>query len=181
MERIIPDVMKPEPQTSAPEKIQASENDNPMFEQEESSPYGYCPQCGARGKSTERRPDGDTICEAGHKHARSKFLATKPQQTAAPYGYCPECAAPGKMRSKTIGETHDVCANNHSYPSSSAVMSQTAAPQKQTARFENTHEGQCPSCGNQMRLSVANGIPVHVCMEHSVVMPIRDAEPLHVQ
>lgn len=45
---------------------------------------------------------------------------------------------------------------------------------KETARAENVNEGCCPSCGEQMRLSTANGIPVHVCMQHSVVMPIRD-------
>jgi hypothetical protein len=49
---------------------------------------------------------------------------------------------------------------------------------KETARMENVREGICPSCGEQMRLSVANGIPVHVCMEHSVVMPLRDPEPI---
>lgn len=131
MERIIPDVMKPTPKAE-----QATENINPMFEEER----------------------------------------------AAPYGYCPTCASPGKMRSKNIGETHDICEMGHKYPSAQACVEkpQTAAT-KQTARIENTQEGICPSCHQQMRLSVANGIPVHVCMEHSVVMPLRDPEPVNVQ
>jgi hypothetical protein len=52
------------------------------------------------------------------------------------------------------------------------------AKAKETARFENVVEGACPSCGTQMRLSSANGIPVHVCMQHSVVMPLRDPAPI---
>lgn len=136
MERIIPDVMKSEPQS---QKTEASENINPMFEQERAAPYGYCPECAAPGKLREKRPDGNDICEAGHSYASAKAVMAKPE---------PEVAA---------------------------------TPKKETARFENTHEGLCPSCGTQMRLSTANGIPVHVCMEHSVVMPIRDPEPLDVQ
>ena len=54
-------------------------------------------------------------------------------------------------------------------------------PVKQTSRVENVREGLCPSCGDQMRLSSANGIPVHVCMQHSVVMPLRDPETINVQ
>ena len=61
-----------------------------------------------------------------------------------------------------------------------AAPAETAAT-KQTARSENLYEGQCPSCGKTMKLSVANGIPVHVCLQHSVVMPLRDQEPLNVQ
>lgn len=30
--------------------------------------YGYCPTCRAPGKARERRPDGDDICENGHKY-----------------------------------------------------------------------------------------------------------------
>lgn len=54
-------------------------------------------------------------------------------------------------------------------------------PEKVTSRVENTAEGKCPSCHEQMRLSSANGIPVHVCMQHSVVMPLRDPEKIDVQ
>ena len=30
--------------------------------------YGSCPHCGARVTDRERRPDGDDICENGHKY-----------------------------------------------------------------------------------------------------------------
>lgn len=32
------------------------------------SPYGYCPQCGAKGARRERRPNGDDTCEKGHTY-----------------------------------------------------------------------------------------------------------------
>lgn len=32
------------------------------------SVYGFCPQCGAPGKMRERRPNGDDVCERGHKY-----------------------------------------------------------------------------------------------------------------
>ena len=47
-----------------------------------------------------------------------------------------------------------------------------------TARVENLREGYCPTCNSVMRVSTANGIPVHVCMDHSITMPIRDTEIL---
>ncbi len=36
-------------------------------------PYGICPTCGAPGMKRERRPDGDTICENGHRHPSRMF------------------------------------------------------------------------------------------------------------
>lgn len=39
------------------------------------NPYGFCPQCGAKGVMTERRIDGDSTCANGHKLPRSKFLS----------------------------------------------------------------------------------------------------------
>ena len=30
--------------------------------------YGFCPMCGAPGFSRERRPNGDDVCERGHKY-----------------------------------------------------------------------------------------------------------------
>lgn len=30
--------------------------------------YGYCPMCGAKGVSRERRPNGDDKCEHGHAY-----------------------------------------------------------------------------------------------------------------
>lgn len=125
MERIIPNIMKPEP-TETEQRSAATET---------AAPYGYCPKCSAIGASRERRPNGNDRCTAGHTYASASALKTLPEG---------------------------------------------ATPKKETARFENVNEGLCPSCNTQMRLSVANGIPVHVCMQHSVVMPLRDAEPLNV-
>lgn len=51
---------------------------------------------------------------------------------------------------------------------------------KQTARVENVIEGTCPLCKRPMKLSEANGIPVHVCLDHSLVVPIRNQEILNV-
>ena len=31
-------------------------------------PYGFCPHCGAPGKARERRPNGDDLCERGHRY-----------------------------------------------------------------------------------------------------------------
>ncbi len=103
-------------------------------------------------------------------------------ETAAPYGYCPTCASPGKSRERRPGG-NDVCMSGHTYPSNASVQRSQASsePVKETSRVENTREGICPSCNEQMRLSTANGIPVHVCMQHSVVMPLRDPETIHVQ
>lgn len=53
--------------------------------------------------------------------------------------------------------------------------------EKQTARMENLIEGQCPICHTQMKVSEVNHIPVHVCLEHSLVMPIRDPEEIQLQ
>ena len=38
------------------------------------SPYGYCPECGARGVRRERRPDGNDECERGHVYKSVKSL-----------------------------------------------------------------------------------------------------------
>lgn len=32
------------------------------------SPYGFCPTCGAPGRTRERRPDGNDTCNNGHKY-----------------------------------------------------------------------------------------------------------------
>lgn len=42
------------------------------------SNYGYCPICGAPGKSRERRPDGNDVCERGHSYPAKNSLAFKP-------------------------------------------------------------------------------------------------------
>ncbi len=38
------------------------------------TPYGLCPTCGSAGVSTERRPNGITTCEAGHKHYQNDMI-----------------------------------------------------------------------------------------------------------
>lgn len=35
--------------------------------------YGRCVTCGAPGVIRERRPDGDTTCQKGHKHKSASF------------------------------------------------------------------------------------------------------------
>lgn len=35
--------------------------------------YGYCPQCKAKGKTRERRKNGDTQCENGHSLPSAQF------------------------------------------------------------------------------------------------------------
>ena len=38
----------------------------------------YCPTCSAEIKSTERRPDGDSVCVNGHKHKTKEFFHYHP-------------------------------------------------------------------------------------------------------
>lgn len=44
----------------------------------------------------------------------------------------------------------------------------------ETARVENDLLNRCPICRNTLRLSEANCIPVMVCDDHAIVMPIKD-------
>lgn len=44
-----------------------------MSEDYKDAPYGYCPVCGAKGISTERRINGNTTCENGHIKPRASF------------------------------------------------------------------------------------------------------------
>lgn len=39
-----------------------------------SSPYGICPDCGAKGITRERRPNGFDICSNGHRYKSNKAL-----------------------------------------------------------------------------------------------------------
>lgn len=43
------------------------------------SGYGYCPKCGAKGKSRERRMDGNDTCVKGHKYPSKDALVQKPK------------------------------------------------------------------------------------------------------
>lgn len=35
--------------------------------------YGRCVTCGGKGVTRERRPNGDTVCENGHRHSSASF------------------------------------------------------------------------------------------------------------
>lgn len=39
---------------------------------------GYCPMCGAEGRSREKRPEGNDVCEAGHSYPSRRALAERP-------------------------------------------------------------------------------------------------------
>lgn len=47
-----------------------------MTTKKKKAPYGYCPTCGKPGTLRERRMNGDTTCETGHKHPSKDFDAT---------------------------------------------------------------------------------------------------------
>lgn len=61
----------------------------------------------------------------------------------------------------------------------------TAAKQKLTARIDMSAEvagkGLCPECRQPMTASHANGIPVLVCEEHRIALPVADGEAPEVQ
>lgn len=46
---------------------------------DEAAPYGYCPQCGAKGLIRERRMDGNTRCENGHVYPSKDAVTNKPE------------------------------------------------------------------------------------------------------
>jgi len=48
-----------------------------------STPYGYCPICGALGVSRERRLDGDDMCENKHKYKSKAAIGPGSQKTVA--------------------------------------------------------------------------------------------------
>ena len=56
----------------------------------------------------------------------------------------------------------------------------TATKQKLTARIDMSAEvagkGLCPECRKPMSASHANGIPVLVCEEHRIALPVPDEE-----
>lgn len=61
-----------------------------------------------------------------------------------------------------------------------SMLRETAAPSKVEARteigFANDEEGVCPVCKTAMKLSTSNGVDVHVCFQHRVVMPLKNQE-----
>jgi hypothetical protein len=57
---------------------------------------------------------------------------------------------------------------------------EAASPKKEvTARIDMSAEvagaGLCPECKQPMEMSVANGIPVLICLEHRIAIPTPDA------
>jgi hypothetical protein len=54
------------------------------------------------------------------------------------------------------------------------VIRRVPQGQRTTVAFTNEVEGQCPVCHQPMKTSVANGIDVYVCMDHRVVMPLKN-------
>lgn len=42
------------------------------------SPYGYCPKCGERGASRERRPNGQDTCDNRHVYPSASALHVPP-------------------------------------------------------------------------------------------------------
>jgi hypothetical protein len=65
-------------------------------------------------------------------------------------------------------------------PVAAPAVEEAKTAELQTARVENVIEGMCPLCKRPMKLSTANNIPVHVCLDHSLVVPLRNQEPLNV-
>lgn len=45
-------------------------------EEAEENVYGYCPKCGAPGKSRERRPNGDDRCDNDHRYPSKNATKT---------------------------------------------------------------------------------------------------------
>ena len=57
------------------------------------APYGYCPNCGARGVSRERRPDGNDRCESGCEYPSRDAVPD-----ADPTPWCHVCGAKEKAQ-----------------------------------------------------------------------------------
>lgn len=55
-----------------------------------------------------------------------------------------------------------------------AVSLQDNTLQQEIARVENRDSKMCPVCGAQMTITHAVDIPVCVCLQHRIVMPMED-------
>jgi hypothetical protein len=51
-------------------------------EEQTESPLGYCPICRARGKTREKRPNGNDQCERGHTYPSKDALSSRPDEQA---------------------------------------------------------------------------------------------------
>lgn len=49
--------------------------------------YGYCPYCGAAGRTRERRPRGDDECVNGHRYPSSEAIPYKEYKVAEVSGF----------------------------------------------------------------------------------------------
>jgi RNA polymerase-binding transcription factor DksA len=58
-----------------------TEEENDM--ENETSPYGFCPECGAPGKTRERRLNGNDTCENGCTYPSKDALKTRPSDLPA--------------------------------------------------------------------------------------------------
>jgi HK97 family phage portal protein len=70
------------------EEEEEEEDDETITEEEndmenETNPYGFCPKCGAPGKTRERRPDGNDTCENGCTYPSKDALKTNPSDLPA--------------------------------------------------------------------------------------------------
>lgn len=55
-------------------------------------------------------------------------------------------------------------------PSESAKLIVTAS----TVDMLDNEEGKCPECGNQMALTACGPVPVFACLEHRIVLPLKE-------
>ena len=46
------------------------------------APYGFCPRCGVKGKTRERRPHGNDSCFSGHVYRSAEALRARPTDLA---------------------------------------------------------------------------------------------------
>ncbi len=77
--------------------------------------YGYCPACGAKGVTRERRPNGNDKCTNGHTYPSSTAL----KQQAEPICYA------------SINKQGDVCSTLKQRDSWRTVPLYTTPPQRQ--------------------------------------------------
>ena len=63
--------------------------------------------------------------------------------------------------------------NNPLFSVKSASLSSEPL-QQEIARVENRDSKMCPVCGSQMTVTHALDIPVCVCLQHRIVMPMED-------
>lgn len=68
------------------------------------APYGYCPICGEKGRSRERRLNGDDMCYNGHNYPSIAALQSKPERTGIPLNLSGVIGSTVKSNSKVNAE-----------------------------------------------------------------------------